>query len=316
MYRYRRALIGTACVLLLASAPALAQGQSQNPQGNSGSNGNGNGKGGGSSNASGRGKSGTANTPSQIALPPPTGLAGPTAATPFAWVDNATLMAPGTVWIGTSMVRWAGDGLSEVSAPVIAAAVGVSPRVQVSMSIPRVVGSGDPTGPQGGWGTAFANLKIGLVQAAKHGFNVAAAPTIEILNEAAIAGAAGDRSRVQWGLPVSADVERGAMRLFGSTGYFSPGVWFVGAGVGRQVAKRVGVSLSFSRSWSSSESTDPTIEAAKRNELSAGGSFDVTPTIAVFGSFGQTIATSPQNGGGRTFSVGVALTATSRLFRN
>jgi hypothetical protein len=179
------------------------------------------------------------------------------------------------------------------------------------MSIPRVLGSGDPTGPQGGWGTTFANVKLGLVQADRHGFNIAAAPTVEILSDAAVAGAAAGQSRVQWGLPVSADVEHGAARAYGSTGYFSPGVWFAGAGVGRQVGDRIGVSLSFSRSWSASGSTDPAIEAPTRNELSTGGSFDITPTIAVFGSFGQTIATSPQYGGGRTFSVGLALTATS-----
>jgi hypothetical protein len=305
MYRYLLAAIAGMCAIVLASGPVQAQGNSQNAHGNSGSKSNG--------NASGRGKSGTANTPNQSTLPPPTGIGGPAAATPFAWVDNATLMAPGTVWIGTSMVRWQGDGLSEVSAPVIDGAVGVAPRLQVAMSMPRVLGSSDPTGPQGGWGTTFANVKVGLLRASTHGFNVATAPTIEILSEAA--GAASGRSRVQWGLPVSADVERGSARLYGSTGYFSPGVWFAGGGVGTQVRDRVGVSLSFSRSWSSSGSTDPTVEAPKRNELSAGGSFDMTRSVAFFGSFGQTIATSPQNGGGRTFSVGMALTATSTLFQ-
>jgi len=289
------------CALLLASAPALAQGNSQNAHGNNGSKGNG--------NASGRGNSGKANTPNQSALPPPTGIGGPGAATPFAWVDNATLMAPGTVWVGTSVVHWSGDGLSEVSAPVIDAAVAVAPRVQVAMSLPRVLGSSDPAGPAGGWGTTFANVKVGVIQADKHGFNVAAAPTIEILSEAA----ATDRSRMQWGLPVSADIERGAARIYGSTGYFSPGVWFAGAGIATQVSKRAGVSLSFSRSWSSTASTDPAIETPTRNDLSAGTSFDITSNIAVFGSFGQTIATSPQYGGGHTFSIGAALTATSAL---
>jgi hypothetical protein len=213
------------------------------------------------------------------------------------------------------MVRWQGDGLSEVSAPVIDAAVAVSPRAQLAISMPRVLGSGDPTGPQGGWGTTFANVKIGLIRAAQRGFNVATAPTIEVLSEAAVAGAPTDRSRVQWGLPVSADVERGAARIYGSTGYFSPGVWFAGAGIATPLRNRVGVSLSFSRSWSSSASTDPALDTPKRNDLSAGGSFEVTPSIALFGSFGQTIATSPQYGGGRTFSVGLALTAASTLFQ-
>ncbi|HEY7169765.1 MAG TPA: hypothetical protein VH417_02900 [Vicinamibacterales bacterium] len=307
MSRYRLAAIAGACAIVLGGGPARAQGNSQNAHGNSGSNSNGNG------NASGRGKSGKANTPNQTTLPPPTGIGGPAAATPFAWVDNATLMAPGRVWIGTSMVRWHGDGLTEVSAPVIDAAVGIAPRAQFAVSLPRVLGSDDPAGPPGGWGTTFANVKIGLVSAGSRGFNLAAAPTIELLSEAAVA--TGDRARVQWGLPVSADVERGAARIYGSTGYFSPGVWFAGAGIGTPLRDRVGVSFSFSRSWSSSASSDPAAEAPKRNDLSAGASFDITGSIALFGSFGQTIATSPQYGGGHTISVGLALTTASTLFQ-
>lgn len=303
MYRLRLAAIVGVCTLVLASGPAQAQGNSQNAHANNGSN------------SSGHGNSGKPKTPNQSTLPPATGIGGPAAATPFAWIDDATLMAPGTVWIGTSMVRWTGDGLSEVSVPVIDAAAAVTPRVQVAMSMPRVLGSADPAGPQGGWGTTFANVKVGLVRADKHGFNVAAAPTIEILSEAAIIGASADRSRVQWGLPVSADLQDGAARVYGSAGYFSPGVWFAGAGVAGQVRTRVGLSLSFSRSWSSPVSTDPTIDAPKRNELSAGGSFQMTPSLALFGSVGQTIATDPQSGGGRTFSVGAALTTSLKLVR-
>jgi hypothetical protein len=307
MRRYLE-VIASVCALVLTSVPALAQGQSQSAHGNGS-------KSGGNGNASGRGNSGTAKSPSQSTLPPTTGAAGPAAATPFAWVDNATLMAPGTVWIGTSLVRWQGDGVSEVSAPVIDVAAAVHRRVQVAMSMPRVHAASDPAAPQGGWGTTFANVKLGLVQAERHGFNVAAAPTLEILSEAAMVGAPAGRSRMQWGLPVSADVERGAARLYGSTGYFSPGVWFAGAGFASQVSKRAGASLSFSRAWNSSASTDPAIDTPKRNELSGGGSFDITPHVSVYGSIGQTIATSPQNGGGRTFSVGMAVTATSTLFR-
>jgi hypothetical protein len=295
--------MASACALVLISAPARAQGNSQNAHAKN------------ASKNSGRGNSGNANTPNQSTLQPPTGISGPAAATPFAWVDNATLMEPGTVWIGTSIVRWSGDGLSEVSAPVIDVAAALAPRVQVAMSMPYVLGSSDPMGPQGGWGTTFGNVKIGLMQASKHGFNLAAAPTIEILSGAAIAGPAAGWSRVQWGLPVSADVERGPARVYGSTGYFSPGVWFAGGGVGGQVGNRFGVSVSFSRSWSTSASNDPALERPKRNELSASSSFDMTPNVALFGSVGQTIGTDPQYGGGRTFSVGLALTAPSVLSR-
>src|SRR4051794_35646632 len=198
MQRHGFAAVAGVCALVLASAPAQGQGNSQNAHGNN------------ASKNSGRGNSGKANTPNQSTLPPPTGIAGPAAATPFAWVDNATVMAPGTVWIGTSMVNWSGGGLSEVSAPGIDAAVGFTKRVQFGMSMPRVRASSDPAGPPGGWGTTFANLKIGLVQSAARGFNLSAAPTLEILSETAVAAAPAGQSRTQFGIPVSADLERGA----------------------------------------------------------------------------------------------------------
>src|SRR5438067_510201 len=114
MTRYRLNAIVCVGAVVLAGAPAF--GQSQTVHGNSASKSNGKGNGN--------------KTPNQSPLPPPTGIAGPAAATPFAWVDNAAVMTPGTVWIGTSMVNLSGGGLSEVSAPVIDAAVGLAKRAQ------------------------------------------------------------------------------------------------------------------------------------------------------------------------------------------
>src|SRR5262245_1949045 len=97
----RAAILTVALAMLLAGAPAFAQG-------NSGKNGQGN----------GQGKKGPA-TPNQVALPPPTALPVSSAAAPFAWVDGASLIPPGTAWLGLSMARWQGSGLSETSFPVI-----------------------------------------------------------------------------------------------------------------------------------------------------------------------------------------------------
>jgi hypothetical protein len=97
-------------------------------------------------------------------------------------------------------------------------------------------------------------------------------------------------------------------------GYFSPGIWYAGAGVGRQVADRVGVSVSFSRAWTAS-SADPTIASPHRNDISGGASVDLTPHVGVFGSIGRTIGTSDEYGAGATISVGLSLTAGPIAFR-
>src|SRR4029453_939053 len=88
---------------------------------------------------------------------PATAVAGPT---PFAWVDDASLLEAGAVSIALSIARWQGGGISEVDVPVIDAAIGLAPRVHLTMSVPRVVGSEDPLGPVGGMGTSYFSAKI------------------------------------------------------------------------------------------------------------------------------------------------------------
>jgi hypothetical protein len=298
-----------ACVVatLAADVPVFAQGKKDDAHGGSSNNrGNGNNRGGGNGNG-GPGNAATPasqGTPNQSVLIPTATVAGP-AVTPFAWIDNARVMTAGTVWLGVSMMRWQGSGLSEASFPVIDGAVGLSSRLQLGVSVPRVIGS-DLVGTPSGLGTSFLHTKIVLLQDAD-GLNVATSPTLEILSVAAANSATTNQSRTHWGLPVSVDVDRGRMRLYSSAGYFSPGVWFGGAGLGTLVKNRVGVSVSFSRSWSTT--TDPTIASPQRNELSAGASMDLTPHIGVFASLGRTIATSAQNGAGTTMSIGMSLTA-------
>jgi hypothetical protein len=293
MMRSRFAFVMAIVLTMFAiEMPAHAQGKDQQSHGN------------------GRGHG----TPNQSILPAPTSISGSTGGSaPFAWVDNANLMTPGSMWLGVSMVRWQGTDVSELSLPVVDAAIGLAPRVQLGASVPRVAGSADPSKPEGGLGTTFLNAKIGILPDNRSGVKVAVAPTVEILSAAAMQSASIGQGRAQWGLPVSAGFDRGALAIYTSAGYFSPGVWYAGAGAGGQIGSRVGVALSLSRSWATS--TSSTIETAiprpSRNDLSGGVSVDVTPNVGIFGSVGRTIATAQENGAGTTISVGLSLTARS-----
>ena len=231
-------------------------------------------------------------------------VATPTA--PFAWMDDANLMAPGTVWLGVSMVQWHGGGTSEVVVPVFDGSIGITPRVQLGASVSRAAG---------GLGTTFLNAKIGIFKSDVRGMKLAVSPTLEILNQAAMQSAPDGRSRTQWGLPVSAEIDREAGRIYVSSGYFSPGVWYAGAGVGRSLGKRVGVSMSFSRAWTSQATPTPAIAGPRRNDLSGGASFDVSPNLAVFGSVGRTLATAAEDGAGTTISFGLSLSGGPIVFK-
>ena len=150
--------------------------------------------------------------PSHSVLAAAAGASSSTPATPFAWLDTANLMAPGSIWVGISAVRWQGAGLSEVSFPVVDAAFGVTPRLQIGASVPRVRTSGELEGPQGGMGTTFLNGKIGILTDSERPLKVAVTPTFEILSQAAMQWMPTDRNRVQWGLPVSLEIDRGVSR--------------------------------------------------------------------------------------------------------
>jgi hypothetical protein len=78
-------------------------------------------------------------------------------------------------------------------------------------------------------------------------------------------------------------------------------VWFAGGGAGVQATPKVGTSFSFTRSWVNGDTTSVSRD---RQELSGGVSYLIRPQMAVYGSLGQTIATTDDNGAGTTISGG------------
>jgi hypothetical protein len=223
--------------------------------------------------------------------------------TPFAWLDDASVMEPGNVWIGVSMARWQGSGLSQTSVPVVDTAIGLAPRVQVGASVPRVAG---------GLGTMFFTAKVAVFSDDERALTVAVGPTLEVLNGATLPG----QGRVEWGLPVSAQLDRGNSRIYAGTGYFSPGSWFAGAGIGRTVSDRIGVSASFSHAWATAPEPLGVASAAgpRRNELSGGASYNLKPNVAVFGSISRTLGVAAEEGAGTTLGFGLSLSAGAAAF--
>jgi hypothetical protein len=236
-------------------------------------------------------------------LPPATSATAQTqTASPFAWMDDANLVAPRTVWLGVSMMRWQGSGVGETIVPIVDAAIGITPRMQIAASVPRI---------DGGVGTTFFSAKIAAFADSDRGFKVALAPTLEVLSRAAVLAGPAGQSRAQWGLPVSMELDGESGRYYGSSGYFSPGIWYAGAGAAAPIANRVSVSLSYSRAWATMAKPvgAAAIAGPHRNEVSGGGSFDLTPGVSVFGALSRTIGVAADAGAGTTISFGLSLTA-------
>ena len=240
---------------------------------------------------------------------PPSSSPLPGSASPLSWVDDASLLAPGTMSLSVSAMRWSGADLSEVDFPIVDASVGITKRVQLSASIPRIVGSADAAGPVGGVGTSYISGKIALLTG-QSDVKLAVSPILEILGKGAAQALAPGESRLQLGLPISLEVAQGPARMFAATGFFSRGAWFAGGGAGVQATPRVGLSMSFTRSWAKTDRAGVTRD---RREVSGGVSYFATPQFGLYGSVGHTIATSDDNGAGMSVSGGVTFLLTPRI---
>jgi hypothetical protein len=234
---------------------------------------------------------------------PTTVVAGPT---PFAWVDDASLLEAGSMSIAMSVVRWQGSGISEVDVPVIDVAIGLAPRVHLTATVPRVVGSADPLGPVGGVGTSYFSAKIAAINDAKRSVKLSVAPTLEVLGHGVLQSMADGEHRVHFGLPVSVELDRGPARLYAGGGYFSRGVWFTGAGAGTRLNDKVFVSGGFSHSWRHSDIADIPLSDRDRMEITGSGSYALTPQIGIYGAIARTIATLDENGAGTSLVGGVS----------
>jgi hypothetical protein len=260
------------------------------------------------SGTSGGGTRGTA--PSRNVLPNSV-LTTSSVASPFAWLDDGRILPPATVSVAVSTLRWEGTGQSEVDAPVTSIAAGVAPRVQLGASIPHIIGSADPAGAVGGLGSLYFYGKVGLL-GDESPIKLAVAPTIEVLSEGAALSLAPTESRTQFGLPVSVEYDAGSTRVFAGTGFFTRGIRFAGGGVSVRAASHLGISVSVSHSWTTSDTLGV---VADRTEITGSAAVPIAPNVSLFGSIGQTIATTDQNGAGTTVSGGISVLLTPSLFK-
>jgi hypothetical protein len=277
-------LIAASVSLMLAVAvsPARAQGKSQ-------------------------GKGHKGKPPSSNPLPSPSagGGAAVSTASPLAWLDDASVLTPGSVSLGISFAHWSGAGASELDVPVVDAGLGIAPRVQIGASVPRIAPGPDGSEPVGGIGTSYITSKIALLTGSA--VKLAVSPLVEVLGTSAAQALPMGSSRLQFGLPVSVEIEQGSSRVFASTGFFSRGALFAGGGAGFQASPSIGISVAITRSWVTEEAAAITRD---RRELSGGVSWFVRPQIALYGSIGRTIATSDEDGAGHTVSGGVTFLLT------
>lgn len=208
------------------------------------------------------------------------------------WLDDASVVEPGDVWISLSTGYWKADASRQVDVPVVSAAVGLNRRMQAGASLP-IYHFRDGTGlSETGVGNISLYGKWVMVDAAKtrHGVGLAVAPLIEMTP--------GVNGSFGWALPVNIEMRTSQMRVYGSAGYFSRGSMFATIAAQISAGSRVALSGNFGQSYASAGTHQTTI--------GVGAFVSTTATSGLFVGIGQTFQPAELGPGGVSFGGGVS----------
>jgi hypothetical protein len=143
------------------------------------------------------------------------------------WLDDATTAAPGVGYASIGASYWRESNATQIDAPMFGVSYGISTRAQLSATVPFYRATYEGVSGRG-LDTVYISGKIGIVDpTAEAGrFGLAVGTVAEILS----AGLA-DASRAHWAVPLSLELRGSAVRLYGTTSYFSRGAFSAAAAV-------------------------------------------------------------------------------------
>jgi hypothetical protein len=285
--------------VVVAASPAFGQGRSDSAPGR---------------NKDKTSKSGSSNATSPSAANPnartrasESGLASPATATastsaPVAsanaavyygsWLDDASIVEPGDVWIGLATGYWRGESNRQIDAPVVSAAVGISPRVQAGGSL-SFYHFRDADGiSENGFGNFSIYGKVQLLDPyrAPSAVGVALTPLIEL--------SPGTTDQFGWALPVNIEAHRGNLRVYGSAGYFSRGSIFASVGADVPVTSVVSISGNFGQSYARA--------GTHQTSLGIGASVGLSPKQGLYVGVGRTFMPVELGPGGLSLAGGMS----------
>jgi hypothetical protein len=187
---------------------------------------------------------------------------------------------------------WRVPGGSQIDIPILSAAYGVANRVQLSATVPfyrtSYLGS-----TARGLDDVYVSAKFVAVDPSTGDRRVGLAitPLLEFL------GTGSTGRRVHWALPVSGEVRAGAVRLYGSAGYFSRGALFTGAALEFTAPAGTMFTTALTQSLSTSDVSGGAL-ATSRNRVDAmfAVAHPVTDAVAGYVSVGRTLTTIDDGG--------------------
>jgi hypothetical protein len=220
------------------------------------------------------------------------------------WLDDASVMSPGSGFVTLGFAYWHGPAFREFDLPMVDTGMALHQRIQVGMSFPYYY-AGEPGAPVArGLGNVYLTTKVQLRDPASRPVGFALTPMLEVLDSAPITGG----SRVNWALPANLEFRREGWRVFGSGGYFSRGALFASGAVEGALSDRAWVMASLSQSYSTraDELTAALALPRGQTDVSGGLTVAVNSMIAVYGTVGHTISNREMNAGTLNLTGGVS----------
>ena len=194
-----------------------------------------------------------------------------------------------------------------IDAPVLDVVGGLGSRVHAFASVPysRTSYAGLPSA--GELGTIYVGGKLVFREPSDEAIGVAVTPALEILSESATVETG--FSRVNAMLPVSAEWRRDRTRVYGSTGVFTRGAFFLSGAIEQTLTDRLVATGSLGQSWA----TDGDALAEEiglhtsRTDLSGSLAWIASPQLMLFASGARTVSSLDTDATGYSLSFGASM---------
>jgi hypothetical protein len=206
------------------------------------------------------------------------------------WLDDASIVAPGDVWVAMSTGYWKADASRQIDAPVISAAIGLNNRMHIGGSVPYYHFQDGAGFSDAGLGNMALYGKFVVIDAAKEKVGVAVTPLLEI--------SPSGEDQIGWALPVNLETRRGSSRFYGSLGYFSRGSVFATIAGQAPVGDRVSLWANFGQSYARA--------GTHQTSLGVGAFLMLNHRSGIFGGVGRTFQPAELGPGGVSWSGGVS----------
>jgi hypothetical protein len=251
---------------------------------------------------------GSSTPPTSAPSPVVDGAASSTRIRSFgSWLDDASTLAPGEMWVTLSGQRWASPAFDGVDLPVADVSVGVGSRVHAFATLP-VTRYGYPGTPRvRELGDLYVGTKIGLRNADTSRVGLSVSPALEIVGSDSMID--NGLPRVSLVVPVNLEVRHTGGRVYGSAGFFTRGAWFVGAALERQLSSSLVATGAMSLMGSAKDTALSGEYGLHNQRVDASGALAwiPAPTVVLFAGVGRTLSAMDLDATRYAFSFGASL---------